>query len=1106
MNQTQTAPVQAPAPPRAGRETTSSFARLLLPSFGFLVALLLTSSAFAEANYVYHERTTSNPGCGGQYVDVLVPTSAQAVNIRFKVEYQNYTDRVRVYYTTDGSTPSGSFGTGSGTTLVIAATYNCTFGSPVVDVAAATIPAQPGGTTVKYIVSAWHSGGGAEIFANGPGTPCGCGTPTSSSALATVFSYTVQDTNPTWDGGASPDGNWSNGANWVLNGRPTSTGATLTFAGTTGLANTNDCVTALNTSGTALTFASGAGAFVLKGNAVTMGSGGGGGQTIIQQNSANNQEIAFNINLSGGNGDRSIVFGSGAGTLTLSGNINFGTTSGDWLFPTTVSSSPAGTIILSGNNTGDGKATVAITAGVNTMRAMMRNNVAGTQLVLGSDTALGNSGSGIVSAGTASFRGVLANQQLNISTTGGNRNLAGSTLAINANNITFNGANNLTVGNLIIQAGNRDFVVSSTGQVTVQDSLSLSADQTGRQLYVNLSGAGGLVVNGKVYDTFHSGGLTTPGSGTFRKAGTGMLTLNGNSSYANLTTIEGGTLKLGHANALGASGTAASYTTMSAGTLDLNGITTPETLNVTGNSTLANSSGIAGGLSADANLTANLIVDATGDISATRMIGTGAIRTITKNGVGTLTTGGTSHNNLSSWVINNGAAVFANTSGYGADRGVTIAGGTLKLSGANSDLINDGQSFTLNSGVFDLNGKAEAVASIGGTGGFVRNTAAGSGTLYVGGGVAGTSSASFAGVIENGTGTLNVTKEGSGTQTLTGANTYTGNTTISAGALALSGTGSIASTARITVAAGATFDVSGLSSTFVLGAGQTLAGAGATGTLKGNLNATSGALSLTYVGTPTLTMTSGTLTLNNNGCTVTTGSALAAGSYKLISAGSGGVVAGAVATSSVTMAGAGIASGTVASLKITGGELYLVVTHPPVAANLTLGVGQGDTATLKIIGGKSSPTDSDNDSLTVSGAVLNTPANGGAVSVVGGTDVSYTAAASFSGTDTFNYTVSDGNGGTATATVTVTVAPAGTGANITSISGSSPTMTVQALGIPSVTYQLQYTTNITAVNWQDVSGAGAAATANAATGALTLTDVNATNSQAWYRTRYVSGP
>lgn len=161
-----------------------------------ILAVAAPAAALAEASYVYHERTTNNPGCGSTYVSILTPNSTQSVDIRFKIEFQFYTDNARLYYTTDGSTPSGSLGVGAGSTQVIAASYDCTFGSPLVDVAKATIPAQRAGTTVKYIVSAWHSpqpGGGNEIFANGPGTPCSCGAPTNSSALATVFSYTVQN-------------------------------------------------------------------------------------------------------------------------------------------------------------------------------------------------------------------------------------------------------------------------------------------------------------------------------------------------------------------------------------------------------------------------------------------------------------------------------------------------------------------------------------------------------------------------------------------------------------------------------------------------------------------------------------------------------------------------------------------------------------------------------------------------------------------------------------------------------------------------------------------------------------------------------------------------
>ena len=285
------------------------------------------------------------------------------------------------------------------------------------------------------------------------------------------------------------------------------------------------------------------------------------------------------------------------------------------------------------------------------------------------------------------------------------------------------------------------------------------------------------------------------GSGTLSAIGAGTLTLSGNNSYSGKTTISTGTVKLGSATALGSTN---GLTELAGGRLDLNGQTTAEYLtNSSSSSVLANSSASTGTLSSDATLVGDLAVTNTGNIDAQRLIGLYSPRTITKSGTGTLTTAGAGHNNLAAWVINGGTVNLANTSGYGADRGVTInTNGTLKLSGSNYDLINDGQAFTVNGGTFDLNGKAEAVAAIGGTNGTIRNSAAGAATLYVGGGVSGTSSASWSGTIQNGTGTLAVVKEGTGTQTLSGNNTYTGGTTVSGGTLRLAsataaGTGTI---------------------------------------------------------------------------------------------------------------------------------------------------------------------------------------------------------------------------------------------------------------------------------------------------------------------------
>lgn len=151
-----------------------------------IVGLLFSINCFSTANSVYHEFTMNTVGGGcGIFVSNPTPTNADAVTIEFTIDYQLFTNQARIYYTTDGSVPAASFGVPSGTTQVITAAYFCSYnnGSGIVDVARGTIPALPVGTVVKYIVSAWHSSGGLEIFATG-------GTNTSSSA-ATIFTYTV---------------------------------------------------------------------------------------------------------------------------------------------------------------------------------------------------------------------------------------------------------------------------------------------------------------------------------------------------------------------------------------------------------------------------------------------------------------------------------------------------------------------------------------------------------------------------------------------------------------------------------------------------------------------------------------------------------------------------------------------------------------------------------------------------------------------------------------------------------------------------------------------------------------------------------------------------
>lgn len=193
-----------------------------------------------------------------------------------------------------------------------------------------------------------------------------------------------------------------------------------------------------------------------------------------------------------------------------------------------------------------------------------------------------------------------------------------------------------------------------------------------------------------------------------------------------------------------------------------------------------------------------------------------------------------------------------------------------------------------------------------------------------------------------------ILKSNTGTWELSGSNAYSGNTTITGGTMALGGRGSIPNTPNIIVAGGATFDVSGLTSPFVLGRGQTLSNSSSSAVVKGDANTGSGTISLVYSnGSPALTVANGTLVFSpstafqiNNAS-----SQLAVGMHRVIAKSVGGAVGGAVTTGTVPVGGGGAAAS--ARLAIANGELNLVVGNPVNMnpTNITAAV-LGDTLNL----------------------------------------------------------------------------------------------------------------------------------------------------------------
>ena len=561
--------------------------------------------------------------------------------------------------------------------------------------------------------------------------------------------------------------------------------------------------------------------------------------------------------------------------------------------------------------------------------------------VLSGSGALTKTGSAALTlSGNNTFSGgtVLSAGTLNVGNAGG----AGTgTLTLNGGTISPSGAAR-TISNPVVVGGN--FTVGGTDAMTFSGSVNLGG--TTRSL--NIANTATTTVSGVVSG---SGGLTKDGAGTLQFSGTSANT------YSGLTTVDSGTLLLAQptgVNAIAGSLTigdgvggasadvvrlaaseqiSSSAVTISAsGLLDLNGFS----------ETIGSLSGSAGG---QVNLGVGTMTagDSTSTTYAGSISGTG---NLVKAGSGTLTLSGASTFSGST-TINSGVVNVQNGTTLGGAGAVTVNNGTaLELQGGVSV---SGQPATINGTGIGGIGALRNVSGNNTWGGSVTLGSASSiqsdsGTLTligaVSGGaltVAGVGNTTIGGVI-SGSGTLS--KNGTGTLTLNGANTYSGSTTISAGTLALGSSGSIVSSPTITVASGATYNVSAVTG-YTLGTAQILARntTSGVGTVSGSMTLASGAkISLQADGSGSTigsVNVAGNLTLNNNNITINiSGAALGVGTYSLVTY--TGTRTGAF-SSTPTFTGSGIASGLTATLVQGSGTISLQVAasgHGIAAARL----------------------------------------------------------------------------------------------------------------------------------------------------------------------------
>jgi len=436
------------------------------------------------------------------------------------------------------------------------------------------------------------------------------------------------------------------------------------------------------------------------------------------------------------------------------------------------------------------------------------------------------------------------------------------------------GGFNFTVGYGITSAASATTSTISGG-VVLRDNNNMTVD----------------VADGAAATDLLVSGVISGSGGAITKTGAGTMTLTGSNSFTAGLTANAGTITVGNGNALGT------------GPATLNGVT----LNNIGSSltignaiaigangaTIALSSGagnltLAGAISGAGNLT---IAPPGGPLNSIYL--NFPANTMT----GTITIANSSGNNQTVTRINSanaGSATAAWVIGGAQDRGTSLEFGTGTI-------------------VF---------GSLSGSGLIVGN----SGTQTIAVGALG-SSTTFSGKIQNGSGTVALTKTGSGMLTLSGTNSYTGPTAINAGTLNI--TGALSGASAVTVNNGSALSgIGSMAGAVTVNSGGAIApgngGAGGAGTLtlSGGLTLGNGAvLNLDLAGTTTSDKLAVSGTFSASGTTTINitalGSFAGSGTYLLIT-GASGISAGNFALGTVP-------AGYVCTLGASSGNLSLTV-------------------------------------------------------------------------------------------------------------------------------------------------------------------------------------
>jgi autotransporter-associated beta strand protein len=498
-----------------------------------------------------------------------------------------------------------------------------------------------------------------------------------------------------WTGGHASSDNWSEADNWD-NGVP-AVGDTLEFAGTTRLTPNNDI--AADTSFAAITFISGAGAFTIGGNRITVAGD-------IRNNDDSLQTISLDMIFDAtrtfiGGGDVAVT-----GVISGAGGLQKNDT---------------GTLTLSGLNTYTGITNIVQgTLSINTIK-----NVSGGASSLGAPTteangtiAMGGFGAGLKYIGTGSTTDRVFNLDGGAGTAFSFEQSGTGNLLFTSAFTYANGAKTITLLGSTAGTGQISGVIADTGSGAV----SLAKNGTGTWT---------LGINDVALTNTYSGGTTVASGILYGSAlnnacfGTGTITLNGGNLYLERNAISNNIVNSNNSSIL---------------TLD-NGFTSSISGTITNNNTLSlvlynATHTLSGAISGVGNINVSALYSGKVTLSGNNIF-TGLV-TINS---GTIYAGSTTaFGNNAPFSLANNATAILDTTGYnnsvGSITGGGGTGGNIVLGAATLTIGGDNTSPAAYSGV------------ISGTGGIVKS---GSGTLTL------SSSNTYSGGTTANAGTINLT-------------------------------------------------------------------------------------------------------------------------------------------------------------------------------------------------------------------------------------------------------------------------------------------------------------------------------------------------------------